>query len=171
MKKSRTKKLVLTALFTALTMISTLLIRIPLPLGYVNLGDAFVLLSVFTLGPLYGGISAGLGSGLADLIGYIAYAPGTLVIKTAMALLAWFVYKGLEKVIKKELLSQIVGGICGAALMAFGYFAYEALLFSTVGVAIVNVPWNLLQGAVGVILSVAVMKILKATKILEKIQG
>ena len=88
MKKIPTKKLVLTALFTALTMVATMFIRIPLPLGYVNLGDAFVLLSVFILGPILGTVAAGVGSTIADLFGYITYAPGTLIIKTAMAIIA-----------------------------------------------------------------------------------
>ena len=49
MKKFSTKKLVFTALFTAFIMIFTAFVRVPLPLGYVNLGDAFVLLAVFVL--------------------------------------------------------------------------------------------------------------------------
>lgn len=170
MKKPNTKKLVLTALFTALTMVATLFIRIPLPLGYVNLGDAFVLLGVFALGPVYGTIAAGLGAGLADLFGYITYAPATLVIKAGMAIVAWFIDKLLQKVTKKELLAQSVGGVCAALVMAVGYFLYEILLFTTVGVAIVNVPWNILQGVVGTVLAVAAMKVLRATKVLEHIQ-
>lgn len=170
MKKPNTKKLVLTALFTALTMVATLMIRIPLPLGYVNLGDAFILLGVFVLGPVYGGIAAGMGAGLADLFGYPLYAPATFVIKAGMAVAAWFVYKLLAKATKKEMLAQSVGGVCGALVMAVGYFLYEILLFTTVGVAIVNVPWNLLQGVVGTVLAVAVMKVLRATKVLERIQ-
>ena len=170
MKKLDTKKLVLTALFTALVMVATLIIRIPLPFGYVNLGDAFILIAVFVLGPVYGSVAAGLGAGCADLFGYITYAPGTLIIKACMAIVAWLVYKALEKVTKKAVLAQIAGGVCGAIVMAFGYFVYESLLFTTIGVAFLNVPWNLLQGGVGTALAVAVMKVLNATKILERIQ-
>ena len=97
MKSSTTKKLVLTALLMALTVVATMFIRIPLPMGYVNLGDAFVLLSVFMLGPIYGTIAAGVGSTLADLLGYPTYAPGTLIIKTVMALVAFVIYKLLLK--------------------------------------------------------------------------
>ena len=57
----------MTALMMALTMVATMYITIPLPLGYVNLGDVFVLMSVFVLGPVYGTIAAGVGSGLAVL--------------------------------------------------------------------------------------------------------
>ncbi len=170
MKNLTTKKLVLTSLFMALTIVSTMFIRIPLPLGYVNLGDVFVLLSVFILGPIYGTFAAGVGSAVADLLGYISYAPGTLIIKTAMALVAFFVYKGILKATKKAVIGEIVGGIVGAVVMAFGYFFYEILFFETATVAIVNVPWNLIQGGIGVILSTIVMRILVATKILDKLQ-
>ena len=169
MKNVTTKKLVITALFMALTMVATMFIRIPLPLGYVNLGDVFVLLSVFVLGPIYGTIAAGVGSGLADLFGYITYAPGTLIIKSAMALVAWLIYTLLLKVTNKKMLAEIVGGIVGAILMACGYFLYEMLFFTTAAVAIVNAPWNLLQGGIGVALSVIVMRVLTATKALEKL--
>ena len=169
MKSITTKKLVITALFMALTMVATMFIRIPLPLGYVNLGDVFVLLSVFVLGPIYGTIAAGVGSGFADLFGYITYAPGTLIIKSTMALVAWLIYTLLLKVTNKKMLAEIVGGIVGAILMACGYFLYETLLFTTAAVAIVNAPWNLLQGGIGVALSVIVMKVLTATKVLEKL--
>lgn len=169
MKSITTKKLVMTALFMALTMIATMFIRIPLPLGYVNLGDVFVLLSVFVLGPICGTIAAGIGSGLADLFGYITYAPGTLIIKSAMALVAWLIYTLLLKVTNKKILAEIVGGIVGAILMACGYFLYELLFFTTAAVAIVNAPWNLLQSGIGVALSVIIMRVLTATKALEKL--
>lgn len=169
MKTITTKKLVLTALFMALTMVATMFIRIPLPLGYVNLGDVFVLLSVYILGPIYGTIAAGIGSGLADLFGYITYAPGTLIIKSAMALVAWLIYTLLLKATNKKMLAEIIGGVVGAILMAMGYFFYEILFFTTPAVAIVNAPWNLLQGGIGVALSVILMRVLTATKALEKL--
>ena len=164
-----TKKLVLTALSMALTMVATLFIRIPLPLGYVNLGDVFVLLSVFILGPVYGTLAGGIGAGLADLFGYISYAPGTLIIKCAMALIAWLIYSLLLKTTNKKVLAEIVGGVVGAIVMAFGYFVYEILFFTTPAVAIVNAPWNLIQGGVGVALSVIIMRVLSATKTLDKL--
>lgn len=170
MQNLTTKKLVLTALLTALTFVATMFIRIPLPLGYVNLGDVFVLLSVFILGPVYGTIAGGVGSCLADLVGYISYAPGTLIIKSAMALVAYLVYSLLFKATNKKIVGEIIGGIAGAVIMAFGYFFYEILFFETAGVAIINVPWNLLQGTVGVILSTIVIRILDTTTLLDKLQ-
>ena len=167
MKKS-TITIVLTALFMALTMVGTMFITVPLPTGYANLGDAFVLIAVFVLGPFWGTIAGGVGSCLADLFGWITYAPGTLIIKSLMAITAYYIYLALKKSTKKEMLSQIVAGIVGAVVMAVGYFIYETLFFVTAGVAIVSLPYNLMQGALGMAVAVMVMRVIKATKIIEK---
>lgn len=169
MKKIPTIKLVMTALFMALTFVATTFIRVPLPTGYANLGDALVLLSVFILGPFWGAIAGGVGSALADLLGWITYAPGTLIIKTVMAIVAYYVYISLKKATKKQILAEIVAGIVGAIIMAVGYFVYETIFFVTAAVAIVSLPYNLIQGALGVTVAVMVMRVVVATKLNEKL--
>ena len=79
------------ALMAAMACVATMVIKIPIPAtgGYINLGDCIVLLSGIILGPVYGGIAAGLGSALADLLGgYVAFAPATFIIKGLMAVVA-----------------------------------------------------------------------------------
>ena len=57
--RQKTLKLVLSALMAALVYVATSIIQIPSPVnGYVNLGDCFVLLSGWLLGPWYGGAAA-----------------------------------------------------------------------------------------------------------------
>ena len=165
MKKSATKKLVIAALFTTLTMLSTLFIRLPLPIGYVHLGDAFVLLSAFLLGPIWGSLAAGMGSALADVFGYVTYAPATLIIKALMALLASLSFNALKKPLKYPVFAQIIAGVLGTLVMAAGYFVYESLLFATVGVAFINLLWSLLQGAVGAVIAILTMHVLTKTSI------
>ena len=41
------QKLILAAMFAALSCVATMMIQIPAPTGYVNLGDAFVILAGF----------------------------------------------------------------------------------------------------------------------------
>lgn len=168
MNKLSTKKIVLSAMLMALTTIATMFIRIPLSFGYVNLGDVFVFLSVFVLGAVWGTVAAGVGSAIADLIGYAAYAPGTLIIKSLMALLAFVVYKIMIKITKKAAISEFIGGVVGAVVMALGYFVYEILFFTTPAVAIASLPWNILQGAVGIVLSVILMRVLTVSNLIEK---
>jgi uncharacterized membrane protein len=125
---------------------------------------------VFILGPVYGTVAAGLGSCLADLFGYIVYVPGTLVIKTLAALVVWGVYRRLFKMTKMRTLSETVAGFVGAVIMTAGYFFYEWLFFTTAAVAILNAPWNLLQGSVGAVVAVIVGHALVVTKVLDKPQ-
>ena len=95
MNDKKIRKLVLAALLAALVCVATMVVQIPSPMqGYVNLGDCFVLLSGWLLGPWYGFAAGGIGSMLADLfLGYAHYAPGTLVIKGLMALVAALMYE------------------------------------------------------------------------------
>ena len=81
MKHEKLQKMVLAALFAALTYVATNIIHIPTPAtnGYINLGDCMVLLGAFLLGPVWGAAAGGIGSMLADvLLGYFSYAPGTM---------------------------------------------------------------------------------------------
>ena len=85
------KKLILAALFAALSCVATMSIRIPTPGtgGYIHPGDAIVILSGVILGPVWGFLAGGIGSALSDLIGgYFIYVPITFVIKGLVALAA-----------------------------------------------------------------------------------
>ena len=71
-------------IFAALTCVITMVIAFPIPAtnGFINIGDAIVMITGLLFGPLIGGISGGVGSALADIIlGYTIYAPATLIIK------------------------------------------------------------------------------------------
>ena len=96
--KNTTQKIVMAALFAALTCVATMVIKIPSPMkGYLNLGDCVVLTAGWMLSPTYGFLAAGLGSALADLIlGYTVYSPVTFIVKGLMALVAYYGYKVLH---------------------------------------------------------------------------
>ena len=164
-----TKKLVITALFTALTAVSTMVIQIPLPFGYVNLGDMFVLLSAFALGTWYGVAAAGIGSALADIIlGYAIYAPGTFIIKGLMAFTASLVLRILYNKIKFEIISQIIAGVIAEIIMVVGYFFYDAVILSYSWSALASVVGNLIQGGIGITLSVMIMRVSKYRQIFSE---
>lgn len=166
----KTKTIVLSALFTALITLSTMVIQIPMPVsGYVNLGDVFVLIAAFVLGPIYGTISAGIGSMLADLLsGYAIFAPGTLVIKALMAVVGYYIFKTLIKVFKNKFASRLVASIVAELIMVIGYFLYSCLIMSEGLVAATSIPGNLIQGAIGVFGALAVVSVLDGTHVLEK---
>ena len=160
MSDMKIRRLVLAALFAALCTVMTLVIQVPYPMqGYVNLGDCAVLLSAWVLGPLYGGAAAGIGSMLADLLGYPLYAPGTLVVKGLMALAAGLLFRRLRRGESSHALPALLAsGAAGEVMMVAGYFLYEAAPFS-VGLglgALANVPFNLVQGVFGLVSAGAV---------------
>ncbi|MBE5739363.1 MAG: ECF transporter S component [Clostridiales bacterium] len=169
-EKVPAKNLAFTALFAALCCIGTLIIAIPLPNGYFNMGDTFVLLSGWCLGPIYGSIAAGIGSVLADIIsGYTLYALPTLFIKGVDALIAYMVWAFLKKIIKREeldFLPRSISALLGEAVMVVGYFLFELVLYGFGG-AILALVGNLTQGVCSMICAVLVVSILykmKATR-------
>lgn len=153
--KANTRYLVFAALFAAITCAFTMFPKIPTPLGgYVNCGDAIVLLGSFLLGPLWGALAAGIGSAMADVIsGYAAYALGTLVIKALMALAAGGILRALGA--KKALPASILAAVVGEAIMVLGYFVFEATLMGFGLASAANIPFNCVQGIFGAVASVA----------------
>lgn len=173
-----TKKIALTALMTALTAVLTLA-AVPLPGGgYYNFGDVVIFVSSATLGPLLGALTGGLGGALGDLcLGYTLYAPFTLVIKAAEGLVAGLVFKALKKLFDKgqnrvkKGLFLTVSGIVGGLTMAAGYFVAEGLLLAEgrwQG-GIVNLPWNILQGALSAVVSALLLTVFRLDKLFDKV--
>lgn len=167
MSDKKIRKLVISALMAALVCVATMVVRIPTPTnGYVNLGDCFVLLSGWLLGPWWGGAAAGIGSMLTDLFaGYTSFAPGTFLIKGLMAVMAYFLYTAM----KKSSAGAIVSGVAAELWMAGGYFVYEALALQYGIGAAVGIPSNLVQGAVGLVVGFILLKIFQKAHIAERI--
>lgn len=164
--KTKTQKIVLSALLASLVCVATMLIKIPSPLkGYLNLGDCVVLLSGWILSPLYGFLTAGIGSALADIFsGYVIYAPATFVIKGLMALAAFFLYKLLHKKIGK-LSARIISGCASEIIMVLGYFIFEGPMYGFMASA-VNIPANAIQGVAGLILGIVLVKVFEKNRIM-----
>ena len=167
MSDKKVRKLVVSALMAALTYVATMVIRIPSPMdGYVNLGDCFVLLSGWLLGPWYGGAAAGIGSMLTDLLsGYGYYAPGTFVIKGLDALVAALIFKAMGR----TSVAAIVSGVVGEIIMVVGYFGYAALLLGKGIGAAASIPGNLVQGAVGLVAGFLLLQVARRTHLEEKV--
>ncbi len=165
-----TKKLVLSALFTAFTLVATLISIGPIPPtnGYIHPGDALVLLCGFMLGPVYGGIAGAVGSALADItLGYVVYAPATLIIKFLVAYAGGFIYR----INSQSKLKVITASVAGELIMIAGYYVYEGFIMTGGPGAIAalgGIPANLLQGAAGVLIAVVAVKALSGKKMLQK---
>lgn len=164
-------KISLAAVFAALIYVATMFFTIPLPgNGYANLGDSFIIIAGFILGPLYGILAAGIGAGLADLtLGYVIYAPATFVIKAVMALAVYYGFKMLnEHFIKNKYIAVVICAVVAEIIMVAGYFAFEVPLYG-IEVALMDIPGNAVQGLVGVVVSSVVYNVLQGTGVTKKI--
>lgn len=118
-------------IFAALICVLTMLIVIPIPAtqGFINVGDAGVMIAGLLLGPVIGGLAGGIGSALADIfLGYTIYAPATLIIKGLEGFVIGIIAnprKNNRKLYYRDILAVIVGG----SIMVTGYFIYELILF------------------------------------------
>ncbi len=170
----KVKQMILAALFAALTCIGTMIIKVPTPTGgYVHPGDGFVLLSGLLMGPIWGGLAAGLGSALADLLsGYVIYAPGTFVIKLLTAVVAALLFQILKQKanLQKDIASAAISGVAGEIVMVLGYFLYEIFLLSVVNhgtfsagviAAAAGVLPNLVQAIFGVGIATALYPLIR----------
>ena len=164
---SLSKRIALTALFASLCLVGTVVIAIPLPFGYFNVGDVFVLLSGWLLGPIYGCIAAGLGSALADLsMGYGMYAPFTLVIKACSAFTAYMVWCFLKAIIKQprySVLPRLLSAFLAETVMVLGYLLTETIFYGF-GAATATLLGNTLQGGCCLLLATMVLSALYPIK-------
>jgi len=172
MENSKTKKIVIVSLFTALVAVATMAIKIPTINGYIHLGDTLVYLSGIFLGPVYGPIAAGFGSFLADLLsGYAVWALPSLLIKGLDALVFALVFKGVKNVsgTSKSLVSKYVLALfIGGSIMVGGYFLTSVVLYSYAG-AIGSVIPNIIQAVGGGIIAYPIMLALFKQKSIQKL--
>ncbi len=128
----KTKRMVLTAVMTALVFIATYAIRMPVPFtqGYIHIGDSMIFIAVVVLGWRYGAFAAGVGSALADLLaGYPHWILPTLIIKTIMAILMGLAIDNTKK--SKGAVVAFVG-IVAVAWALFSYYMKKIILTTSI---------------------------------------
>lgn len=173
-----TKKIVLTALMAALTVAgSALRITLPLDIGgntSFHLGNIMCALSGILLGPGLGGLAAGLGSALYDIMNpaYISECWITFLMKGAYGLVAgWIAWSGKKNCgYGKALLATTAGALTYALLYLAKSYFYSGLFLNglTPDAAMLSVigklPATIFNAAVAMIcapvLAVAIRKAL-----------
>ena len=151
----KSKSIAVYALMSALVMVATFAIRIPMVAtdGYLNLGDGIILFCGVAFGPIPGLIVGGIGSALADMIaGYAHWILPTFLIKGAEGALAGLLFHFLRKGSKNRFLYAGIATVPSAVLMVVGYFFASWIMKGSAAVAFTSVPGNAIQGAVGIAL-------------------
>jgi len=149
-------------ILTALVFIGTEL-RIPTALGYINLGDGVILIASYFIGPA-AFFPAAIGSALGDLIaGYPVYIAPTFIIKGIMSVVAALIMRMSEGKKTSGVLIRIIAGVTAELIMTSGYYVFEAVMYGKEA-ALGSVLFNLIQGAVAVILSVPLTYMIRIRK-------
>ncbi len=147
------KLICISAMLSALVFAATFLVKIPLPVGYVHVGDGIVFIASAILPAPYAMVSAAVGVGLADLCaGYAIYIPVTVLIR---------IFTVLCFSRKKQLLScrNIIALAVSIIICAVGYWVFEAIFVYESGIAaLAGLPFNIAQSTLGAIIYIVVSK-------------
>lgn len=152
MKMNNLKKITLAAMFAALTIVATVLVKVPIGTngGYIHLGDSIIYLGACFLGP-YGIIAAAIGGALADILaGAAAWALPSAIIKALISvpfIVATHFYIKKKDSLKIVNLFTVLMTLVSGAVTVLGYYLAEGIMY-TFPAALASVPFNAIQ-AVG----------------------
>lgn len=152
-------KIAAAAIFASIVAAATLLFIVPIPAtsGYFNLGETLIYVAALLFGPFVGGV-AGAGASIADTLVAVQYAPGTFTIKATEGFLVGFLTKKINQKTKRLTLSATIAIVIGGLEMVAGYFLYETLILSyPVAAAALEIPFNIVQMSVGLVIAVPIM--------------
>lgn len=129
---TKTKRVVLSALFAALIAAATLTLQVSVGYGYVHVGDSLIYLAAVLLPQPFAAISALAGGVLADLLcGAAVWAPFTAVIKALNTLPFLLAAKSDRILSVRAVTLSLVSGV----ITVVGYFLAEWLLYGLAAAA------------------------------------
>ncbi|MDP4146795.1 MAG: ECF transporter S component [Bacillota bacterium] len=178
---SKTLSMVQVAIMAAIIYVATWLIQIPVATGgfkgLVHLGDSMVFVAAVLLGRNKAATASAVGMCLFDLLSpYAMWAPFTFVIKGLMAYIAATIaYRnGLQG---KSVINNVVGFVLGGIWMILGYFG-AGILLNHFGMhmpwnqsyiaALPNIPADIAQVVIGIIIATPLSLILKKANVIHK---
>ncbi|MDO4174493.1 MAG: ECF transporter S component [Eubacteriales bacterium] len=158
--------LCLTGVMAALVCIMTMVIQIPIPLGYAHLGDAFILLTVLFVGKRSGFWAGGIGSALADLLtGYAYWAIPTFIIKSLMALLAGKIAYGKDETCTLFSVRTGIACVLSMVWMVAGYTVAGMFLYGSVAAGLSSAPGLAVKAVLNLVVCYGVGALFEKAKI------
>lgn len=153
MKKSNAKittlRLTTAAVFMAMT-IALSSFGIPVPGGHLYLCDVAICLGAILLNPLEAFIVGGVGSFLGDMLFYPAPMFVSLATHGLQAVVISLIsHKTLKN---RPQLASGIGVTVGAVIMVIGYTLGKTFVYSTFEYAMIKLPYEIAQSAIGAIL-------------------
>lgn len=127
-RKITVQEITLIGLMAAMVYVASAFLQIPIPTAIgntrIHMGNVMCLLSGLLLGPMWGGMAAGIGSAFFDLTNpaYITSAPFTFAFKFLMAWVCGILYKKWKNKGKTVLYSAL-SGAAGAVTYVILYLS------------------------------------------------
>lgn len=144
------RRITLTSLMAALIFVMTVVPRIPVPAtgGYIHLGDAGVAFAATAFGPWVAMAAGGLGTALADLMGFPQWAVFSLLVHGLQGLV-------MGLVMRRTLngLTVALATVASILIVVGGYFVAGAILEST-AVAVLEILPNTIQAFSGSLIGI-----------------
>lgn len=169
------RSIVFTGLMTALVYISTVMFLIPIPTGFIHMGDFTIFLSVLLLGTKRAVFASGVGMFLVNILsGAFHWAPFTLIIKGSMALISGYIISKKGNDYKTCLIAFVSASI----FMVIGYFFASIFIASflmediesreaSIIFAMAGIFPNIIQVSAAVLVAMPMVKVIQKIKRLK----
>lgn len=156
---NNTKNITLASLLAGLIFIFTAYIsHIPIVVGYVHFGDAFIYVAACLLPKKHAMLAAAIGAGLADIAtGGMLWVLPTIIIKPAIVAMFSSSHAMLSK---RNIYTCVVAGVFGT----IAYFVAEVIIFGNFAVAFANMPAGFIQPVGSLIFFVIIATALSSVK-------
>lgn len=166
--------MVFTALLTALTVLFTMVLKIPVgPDCYIHLGEPIVFLAVMALPRKYACFSGAVGTALADILGgYAFWAPWTFVVQLIVVLIfGFFIDRAKNSSGSRKILNipfaEFLGYVVTVVIGTIVYFFAEYMLFGNIVEAATCIPFRILLLTSGGIIAGCSLKALESGQLRE----
>lgn len=142
--------LTMTAVFLAMN-VALSSFGVPVPGGHLYLNDIVICTAAILLDPFAAFVVGGIGAFLGDFLFYPTPMFVSLVTHGLQAVVISLCAHHLFP--KKPVLGAGIGVLLGAVIMVAGYSLGRAFIYSTVEYAILKLPFQILQAAVGAVVA------------------
>ncbi len=152
MYSSKTKKIIISALFASIITVLTTYFHVNIGAnsGYIHFGDSMIYLAACLLPAPYAMCAASIGGTMADILsGAAVWALPTAIIK-ALNVIPFSImlkYMKNQKDIKIINLRIMMMSAISGLITSIGYMFAEAIMFGNIKVAVASLVFSLIQAA------------------------
>lgn len=146
------RRLAVTALLLGMNIIMSMSVfSIPVPGGHMYLNDVIIVTAAILLDPFHAFMVGGVGAFIGD---FLFYPQPMFVSLVTHGLQAVVISLCCRKMLRtRPILSSAIGAVFGTIITVAGYTLGRAFIYGTPEYAIVKLPFQILQTAVGSVIA------------------